>query len=62
MKREQAHELRDEWRGYLEQKRRHEQIVMKLLEELGLEEEESSEAARSEKSRERAKPSRGRGR
>jgi len=33
-------ELRDEWLEYLEQTRRHEQIVTKLLEELGLEEEE----------------------
>jgi hypothetical protein len=33
-------ELRDEWLEYLEQTRRHEQIVTKLLEELGLDEEE----------------------
>jgi len=34
-------ELREEWQRYLQQTRRHEQIVIRLLEELGLEEEES---------------------
>jgi rubrerythrin len=35
-------ELREEWQQYLEQTRRHEEIVSKLLDELGLEEHETA--------------------